>query len=131
MAHGSAQLVGGQTLAKSEWGVKRTCLACATRFYDMRKNPILCPSCGVKFDVETIFRPRRTRAPADEPVVAAVKPAAKNDEEIDKELAALADDSVVDDDDDDDDAAIEDTSNLADDDSDVPVVPKDINDESS
>ena len=43
----------------------------------------------------------------------------------------MADDSVVDDDDDDDDAAIEDTSDLAGDDSDVHVVPKDINDESS
>jgi len=91
----------------------------------------MCPSCGVKFDVETIFRPRRPRAPADEPVVAEVKPAAAQGDDIEKELAALADDSAVDDDDDDDDAAIEDTSDLADDDSDVPVVPKDINDESS
>ena len=117
-------------MAKPEWGVKRACLACATRFYDMRKNPILCPSCGAKFDVETIFRPRRTRAPVDEPVVKPAAPAAKDGDDIDKELAALADDSV-DDDDDDDDAAIEDTSDLADDDSDVPVVPKDINDDSS
>ncbi|NNE84733.1 MAG: TIGR02300 family protein [Alphaproteobacteria bacterium] len=127
-------------MAKPEWGVKRTCLACATRFYDMRKKPILCPSCGVKFDVETIFRPRRSRAPVDEPVAAAATaaavkpetPAAEGDDgdDLEKELAALADDSV-DDDDDDDDAAIEDTSDLADDDSDVPIVPKDINDESN
>ncbi len=118
-------------MAKPEWGVKRACLACGTRFYDMCKDPILCPSCGAKFDVETIFRPRRTRAPVDEPVVQPAAPAAKTGEEIDKELAALADDSATDDDDDDDDAAIEDTSDLADDDSDVPVVPKDINEEST
>jgi uncharacterized protein (TIGR02300 family) len=118
-------------VAKPEWGVKRTCLACATRFYDMRKDPILCPSCGVKFDVETIFRPRRSRAPVDEPVVKVAKPAAEDGDELDKELAALADDSADDDDDDDDDAAIEDTSDLADDDSDVPVVPKDLNDENN
>jgi hypothetical protein len=94
----------------------------------MRKDPILCPSCGAKFDVETIFRPRRSRAPVDEPAPKPAAPApAADGEDIDKELAALADDSVVDDDD--DDAAIEDTSDLADDDSDVPVVPKDINDE--
>jgi len=95
----------------------------------MCKDPILCPSCGAKFDVETIFRPRRTRAPVDEPPPKPAEPAAKTGEDIDKELAALADDSAVDDDD--DDAAIEDTSDLADDDSDVPVVPKDINDESN
>ena len=115
-------------MAKPEWGVKRTCLACATRFYDMRKDPILCPSCGVKFDVETIFRPRRSRAPVDEPLKKAVVPAADDDDDLEKELAALADDTVVDDDDDDD-AMIEDTSDLEDDDSNVPVVPKDINEE--
>ena len=115
-------------MAKPEWGVKRACLACGTRFYDMRKDPILCPSCGAKFDVETIFRPRRTRAPVDEAPAKPVAPAAEDGDDIDKELAALADDSLVDDDDEDD-AAIEDTSDLADDDSDVPVVPKDINDD--
>jgi len=117
-------------VAKPKWGVKRACLACGTRFYDMRKDPILCPSCGAKFDVETIFRPRRSRAPVDEPPPKPEAPAATDGDDIDKELAALADDSA-DDDDDDDDAAIEDTSDLADDDSDVPVVPKDINDESN
>ncbi len=117
-------------MAKSEWGVKRACLACGTRFYDMRKAPILCPSCGAKFDVETIFRPRRVRAPVEATPVVVEKPAAAKGEDLDKELAALADDSAVDDDDDDD-VAIEDTSDLADDDSDVPVVPKDISEESS
>jgi hypothetical protein len=96
----------------------------------MRKAPILCPSCGAKFDVETIFRPRRVRAPVEETPVVVKKPAAAKGEDLDKELAALADDSAVDDDDDDD-VAIEDTSDLADDDSDVPVVPKDMNEGSS
>ncbi len=120
-------------MAKPEWGVKRACLACGTRFYDMQKAPILCPSCGAKFDVETIFRPRRTRAPVEEPKAAKpAKPAAGNGEDLEKELAALADDSAAEDDDDDDDATtIEDTSDLADDDSDVPVVPKDISEEST
>jgi len=117
-------------VAKPEWGVKRACLACGTRFYDMRKDPILCPSCGIKFDVESIFRPRRSRPVPDEaPAKPAVAADTEDDDDIDKELAALADDSIVDDDDDDD-AAIEDTSDLADDDSDVPVVPKDMEDDS-
>ena len=118
-------------MAKPEWGIKRACLACGTRFYDMQKDPILCPSCGAKFDVESIFRPRRARAVPDEPAAKPEKPAGANGEDIDDELAALADDSIVDDDDDDDDAAIEDTSDLADDDTDVPIVRKDMDDESS
>lgn len=117
-------------MAKAEWGVKRACLACATRFYDMRKDPIVCPSCGAKYDVETIFRPRRSRAAVEEAPAKVVKPEPEG-EDLDKELAALADDSADDDDDEDDDSAIEDTSDLADDDSDVPVVPKDLNDENN
>ena len=118
-------------MAKPEWGVKRACLACGTRFYDMRKDPIVCPSCNAKFDVETIFRPRRTRAPVDEPAVVAPVADTPAGDNLDDELAALADDNLVDDDDDDDDAAIEDTSDLADDDTDVPIVRKEISDDSS
>ena len=112
-------------MAKPEWGVKRACLACGTRFYDMRKDPILCPSCGAKFDVESIFRPRRSRAPVEDTPAKPETPANSDGDDIDNELAALADDSIVDDDDDDDDA-IEDTSDLADDESDVPIVRKDM-----
>ena len=49
-------------MAKPEWGVKRACLACGTHFYDMQKQPIVCPNCGTVFDPETIFKPRRARA---------------------------------------------------------------------
>ena len=94
-------------MAKPEWGVKRACLACGTRFYDMQNDPILCPSCGTKFDVESIFRPRRARAPAEQPAPEPAAPMAGNGEDIDEELAALADDSLVEDDEDDEDAAIE------------------------
>ncbi len=119
-------------MAKPEWGVKRACLACGTRFYDMCKDPILCPSCGVKFDVETIFRPRRSRAPVEEPQVKPEPPAEKTGEDVDKELAALSDDSAADDnDEDDDDATIADTSDLVDDNSDVPGVSKNLNDGST
>lgn len=115
-------------MAKPEWGVKRACLACGTRFYDMRKDPIVCPSCGVRFDVESIFRPRRARVQAEEAPARPEKPSVANDDDIDEELAALADDSIVDDDDEDDDT-IEDTSDLADDESDVPIVPKEMEDD--
>lgn len=28
-------------------GTKRVCQACETRFYDLARDPIVCPSCGV------------------------------------------------------------------------------------
>jgi uncharacterized protein (TIGR02300 family) len=39
----------GLTVVKAELGTKRTCPSCAARFYDLLKNPIVCPKCGVSF----------------------------------------------------------------------------------
>ncbi len=33
---------------KAARGTKRTCLACETRFYDLGRSPILCPSCATE-----------------------------------------------------------------------------------
>jgi uncharacterized protein (TIGR02300 family) len=30
-------------------GVKRVCHACAARFYDLSREPIVCPSCGANY----------------------------------------------------------------------------------
>jgi len=49
-------------VAKAEWGLKRVCPSCATRYYDMKKNPPVCPSCGTVFDPEAMTRTRRGRA---------------------------------------------------------------------
>ena len=100
-------------MAKPEWGVKRSCLACSTRFYDLHKYPITCPSCNAVFDVETIFRPRRSRAVVEEPVVKPETPVASDD------------------DDDDDDKTIQDTSDIENDDEELSVISKDFSDESS
>lgn len=32
-------------MTKSELGTKRICLHCNLKFYDLHKNPIVCPSC--------------------------------------------------------------------------------------
>lgn len=119
-------------MAKPEWGVKRSCLACSTRFYDLQKDPITCPSCNTIFDVETIFRPRRSRAVVEEPVVKPETPVA-SDEDIEKQLAALADDSIEEeaDDSDDDNSTIPDTSDLENDEEEIASIPKDYSNESS
>ncbi|MFA6280563.1 MAG: TIGR02300 family protein [Bdellovibrionales bacterium] len=53
-------------MAKAEWGLKRICPHCGTRYYDMKKNPPVCPSCGTVFDPETLTKSRRSRAAAEE-----------------------------------------------------------------
>lgn len=39
-------------MPKAEWGVKRTCPNCETRFYDLKREPILCPECGATFNMD-------------------------------------------------------------------------------
>lgn len=80
-------------MAKLEWGLKRLCPNCGTRYYDMRHDPVVCPKCGAEFDAEAVVKTRRARAQAAAetplgPIVA---------EEVDPELvAAIASEDVPD-----------------------------------
>jgi uncharacterized protein (TIGR02300 family) len=38
-------------VAKPELGTKRLCASCGAKFYDLNKDPIVCPKC------ETVFHP--------------------------------------------------------------------------
>ena len=51
-------------MAKPEWGVKRLCQSCATKFYDLGRSPIACPQCGARFDPEALLKSRRNRPTA-------------------------------------------------------------------
>ena len=46
-------------MANPEWGKKRICLACNTKYYDFNKSPIICPSCGTEFDPDTNLKSRK------------------------------------------------------------------------
>jgi uncharacterized protein (TIGR02300 family) len=52
-------------VVKFEWGTKRTCGACGSRFYDLRKMQATCPECGVLCDFSVPVRGRRGRAAAE------------------------------------------------------------------
>ncbi len=36
-------------MAKPELGAKRQCQACGAKFFDLNKDPIVCPKCGTVF----------------------------------------------------------------------------------
>lgn len=38
-------------MAKPELGTKRLCGSCGAKFYDLSKNPIVCPKCQTVFEV--------------------------------------------------------------------------------
>lgn len=95
-------------MSKAEWGLKRICPSCATRYYDMKKNPPVCPKCGTVFDAENLLKTRRGRAAAEDK---ARKPAAPEELE---DLPEIDTDPA-------DDTIIEDADELGEDDTDMDV----------
>ena len=99
-------------MVKPEWGIKRTCQGCSSPFYDLNRNPIVCPKCQVVFDPEVLQKARRG------------KPGGK-DAEVENTVAnkIVVDDLVVDDVEagasDDDPDLIEDASELGEDEDDM------------
>ena len=39
-------------MAKPELGNKRVCVACSTRFFDLNKQPVICPKCSTEQPAE-------------------------------------------------------------------------------
>ena len=48
-------------MAKPEWGSKRICPSCGTRYYDLMRDPVICPKCSTPFDPEAFLKSRRAR----------------------------------------------------------------------
>ena len=100
-------------MAKPELGAKRQCQACAAKFFDLNRDPIICPKCGTVFQGAPM---RAERASAkdeeseDEPASAAgVEIVSLDEVEAAEEKAAdpVVDDIDVEDDDTADDAFLE------------------------
>ncbi len=50
-------------MIKAEWGTKRTCPKCATRFYDLGKDdPVTCINCGNPWEPEAILKSKQPMA---------------------------------------------------------------------
>ena len=48
-------------MARPELGLKRQCMSCGAKFYDLNKDPIVCPKCATVFQAAA---PTRVAAPA-------------------------------------------------------------------
>ena len=77
-------------MVKAEWGTKRSCPKCGTRFYDLGKDdPVHCIACGIAWEPEPVLKSKQPM-PFDAPKKAVV------DETPDADLAA--DELEIDDD---------------------------------
>ncbi len=95
-------------MVKLEWGTKRQCQGCSSRFYDLLKTPIICPKCGEVNEAQPANRRTRTRSTADDMKLAAL---ASEDSVLDTDLDLDTEIDVAGEDDD----LIEDTSDLSED----------------
>ena len=78
-------------MVKPEWGTKRTCPKCSTRFYDLGKeDPVHCIECGTEWMPEPVLKSKQPLA------FEAAAPAPKEPEKADDDLAA--DDLAIDED---------------------------------
>lgn len=76
-------------MVKAEWGTKRTCPKCATRFYDLGKDdPVTCIECGTAFVPEPVLK---SKQPMPFEQVAAATPTADADADLGAEDLALPD----------------------------------------
>jgi len=51
---------GTRSMAKPEWGTKRTCPKCGERFYDLGKDePVTCIECGEEWYPEPVLKPKQ------------------------------------------------------------------------
>jgi uncharacterized protein (TIGR02300 family) len=69
------------SMAKPEMGLKRVCVACGTKFYDLTRQPAVCPKCATEQPAEQPRLRRGASAVADEKLKKrAVVPKAEGEE---------------------------------------------------
>jgi uncharacterized protein (TIGR02300 family) len=116
-------------VAEARWGQKRICSSCGARFYDLQREPLVCPNCGATVDPAGPGKPRRARATVAPARIAAIQvvevevPAVADDDvdvvaDLEEEDGVAEDDNAAEEEDaeDDGESAIEDVSELGDDD---------------
>ncbi|GAA0284822.1 TIGR02300 family protein [Rhodovulum strictum] len=108
-------------MPKEEWGVKRVCPSCATRFYDLQRNPMTCPACANSFSLESLMAGKSRTLLAEKAAPAKAIP----DDDLDTDDAVIDDDDATDVDlgddvldDDDDNVSLDDLADMSADDDD-------------
>jgi uncharacterized protein (TIGR02300 family) len=74
-------------VAKPELGTKRLCGSCGAKFYDLNKDPIVCPKCDTVFEVVVPTARGRTDAAAAGAAAAAAARAPAKEAEVEPENA--------------------------------------------
>ena len=68
-------------MSNPEWGIKRACPSCGIKYYDFKKNPIICPKCEFEFDPDLLLKSRKGRSIVSKTEAAEVSKDIKKEEE--------------------------------------------------
>ena len=86
-------------MTKPEWGAKRVCVSCGTRFYDMLKEPIFLPK--MRCRVYKLFAPKTkkaaSRARAESPKKVLETVSAASEGGVDSDFLVEDDDALIED----------------------------------
>jgi uncharacterized protein (TIGR02300 family) len=105
-------------MVKPEWGTKRTCPKCSTRFYDLgNEDPVHCIECGTEWIPEPVLKSKQPM-PFD---AGESQPKEKKDEDLEAEELVP---------DEDEEPSADDEVDLATDDDDLGVTKSDEDEES-
>ncbi|HHG90159.1 MAG TPA: TIGR02300 family protein [Devosia sp.] len=52
-------------MASADRGTKRQCLHCGTKYYDLNRDPVLCPVCQKPYEPPAELKPRKSPAESD------------------------------------------------------------------
>jgi uncharacterized protein (TIGR02300 family) len=118
-------------VANPEWGTKRICQNCGTKFYDLQREPIVCPKCQTEFDPEAFLKTRRSRpvAAADKEHTPATTADAEDIEVEDQEALDEEGGGATEGGDEEDEDMIEDASELGEDEDDMAEVIENVDEE--
>jgi uncharacterized protein (TIGR02300 family) len=88
---------------KPELGTKRQCQNCGAKFFDLAKDPIVCPKCGTVYQVAALPARSSARAgkvveeeePEPETAEAELVPLEEADDTADEKVAAVVPDDDI------------------------------------
>jgi uncharacterized protein (TIGR02300 family) len=122
-----------QPLAKPEWGNKRICPSCGTRYYDLLRESVICPKCSTPYDPEAFLKARRSRPVA--PVEKELAPVGDADADIETEDVEVVEDEeavpLAEGEEEEEEELIEDASELGEDEDDMAEVIDNVEEEES
>ena len=125
-------------MAKPEWGSEHICPSCGARYYDLQREPVVCPKCATPYDPEAFLRARRARPAA--PVEKELEPVGRDEIDTDLEVEEEEAETVEEDEDEavpleeseeEDEELIEDASELGEDEDDMAEVIDNVEEEES